>query len=149
MAANNSVNNNLYGATNGGNATAGYVGEVISSQVLLASAISLLNSTATTLTSISLTPGDWDVSANILFIPTGTISDIYMGIGPTTNSLPAEGALYSEVNITFGSAASQGISSVDQRINITSTTTMYIVAEIFFSAGACTMCGGIYARRAR
>ena len=148
MATNNSVNNILYGTTAGGNAGAGYVGELISSQVLDASAISISNTSAKTLTSISLTAGDWDVWGNLFFIPTGLMTQIISAIS-TTNNAVNDTSTISQISVNFTSAGDQGIVAPDRRINVSSPTTVYIVGIAEFSSGSCTFCGGIYARRTR
>lgn len=52
----------IYGVQDIVSVTPGYVGEYISSYIPEASAVNVLHNTGTSITSISLTPGDWDVS---------------------------------------------------------------------------------------
>jgi len=65
----NPTTGGILGTTTNNNASAGYVGEFVSSEVLIGSAVSISANTATDLTSISLTAGDWDVWANVGFTP--------------------------------------------------------------------------------
>src|SRR5690348_13475523 len=58
----------LVGTATNDNAAAGQIGEVISSTVLIADKVPLANGTPKTITSIILTPGDWDVWGNVAWV---------------------------------------------------------------------------------
>ena len=143
----------LAGTVSADNAATGNIGEVISSSVVIGSAISLTSTISETITSISLTAGDWEVWGNIGFIPaTGTISTSYKGsIGQTNNTLNTSpnGGAYFEQNITFPASVTQTFSAGKTRINISSTTTIYLVAQSTFSVSTLTAYGSITARRMR
>lgn len=62
--------NGVYGAINASSAAAGVIGEFMSSIVPFASRITLSSNTTATVTSFTLTPGDWDLSGE------ATVSDI-------------------------------------------------------------------------
>ena len=127
-------------------AAAGYVGEYISSQIPFASATSLTTATAKNVTSISLTAGDWDVSGQVSILPSVAIQALSVGISTTSATLP-DFSLYS--NIGGPNMTSAGLSILTQRISLSATTTVYLVAVASFASGTATACGFIGARRAR
>lgn len=126
-------------------AAAGYVGEYISSQILFASATSLTTATVKNVTSISLTAGDWDVSGQVSVTSSIATQAVSCAISTTSATLP-DFSVYSTIGAT---TVSVSMIMSTQRINISSTTTVYLVAEASFSGGTCTACGFIGARRAR
>jgi hypothetical protein len=138
----------IQGTTAAGNATAGFVGEVISSVIASASAVSLSNGIAKDMTSISLTAGDWDVWGNIFFtLSVGGGSTIAWT--STTSATKPDNSLVNQIAFGTGTEASTGMSVPMVRVNISSTTTVFISGVCSFGSGTCTMCGGIYARRKR
>jgi hypothetical protein len=126
-------------------AAAGYVGEYISSQILFASATSLTTATAKNVTSISLTAGDWDVSGQVSVIASVATQAVSCGISTTSATL-GDFSVYSNIGATTTSFSAI---MPTQRISISSTTTVYLVALASFVSGTCTACGFIGARRAR
>jgi hypothetical protein len=137
----------ISGVINASNAASGNVGEVISSVIASGSAISPSNATPTNLTSISLTAGDWDVYANVSSSFSGAGSFLVVWISTTSATLP-DRSLYSEV-IPSSLAEASAIPAPYQRVNVSSTTTTYVSFDVGFTSGAASVCGGIYARRAR
>ncbi|KWW37667.1 hypothetical protein [Cupriavidus metallidurans] len=138
----------IVGTTTNNSANAGSVGEYISSSP---AGISLTNATATNITSISLTAGDWDVVGNIYF-STGagdTMAAGRIGISTTSATQPAI-PLYSALGL-FSMGPSNEISAIApaQRISLSATTTVYLVATAFHSGGTLTGQGIIRARRVR
>jgi hypothetical protein len=135
------------GTATNNSAASGYVGEYISSEILLGSAISISSNTVKDLTSITLTAGDWDVFGSICYIPTGISTNYQVGINNTTNTLPNNAYLaisqYTSTNLACGATAPS------RRYSLSSTTTIYIVGFIVFSTGSCTFCGNVQARRVR
>lgn len=135
------------------NATAGTVGEVIESTVAVASAVSLVTDTAKTVTSISLTAGDWDVWGNIGFTAgaSTTMSLVLGTIHTTTDALPtAPGAgAMTSFALAFTTGVGPRISAGQRRISIASTTTVYLIAYATFGVSTLTAYGYIGARRAR
>jgi hypothetical protein len=73
------------------NAASGKVGEIIAVTVPSASSVSLTSGTPANIASISLTPGDWDVRANIVTNPNAstTTSLVLSWIGITSATVPA------------------------------------------------------------
>lgn len=138
----------LTGTTVADNASAGIVGEFISSQILFASAISISNATPTNVTSISLTAGDWDVWGNIGLFPTGASNNVLGAISAASATFPDGSLIYIRQN-TNTNAATQAFPVPYRRINVNATTTIYLVAQVSFTTGTCTTYGGINARRVR
>src|SRR5574337_1898836 len=83
------VSADILGTTTNDDAAAGYIGEVISSNIAVGSAVSLSSGTIANITSISLTAGDWDVygwaSSNVA--GTTTITQFAAGGSTTTADL--------------------------------------------------------------
>lgn len=142
----------LLGTTTNNNAAAGDVGEVIRSFIPLASAVPVSTGTATDITSITLTPGDWDVSAlgALAGTLTGTESRIY--INSASNTFPAN-TLWSDQTATspaVPSAVANIVLSIPAfRVSIAVTTTYYFGAYSTFTVGTATAYGRISARRMR
>jgi len=140
----------LKGTTTNDSASAGEVGEVVSSLVASGSAVSLTTATAANITSISLTAGDWDVEGNINFTETtSTVTARSAGITTTSATVPTDG---SEVYCGVQSTVTSEINSITiprKRISIAGTTTTYLVGKATFSAGTCAGFGAIVARRVR
>ena len=145
----------IVGTTTNDSATAGYVGEVISSTVDVTVGVSLTTSTAKTVTSISLTAGDWDITGMVSFNGNGatTVTLTAGGINTTTNTLPA--AYEARATAVFAAAstpfATSPIGSVvpTVRAQLTTTTTYYLVAVLNFGISTAGAGGTIYARRVR
>jgi hypothetical protein len=138
------------GTTAGGNAVAGYVGELISSVIPLASAVSIGTATTVNLTSISLTAGDWDVAGNVNFIASGvTLAIALCWVSATSATLP-DASLYNGYNSNLALNQTFASNTPFFRASLSATTTIYISGRIVTAAGGTvTMCGGIYARRVR
>jgi len=141
---------NIFGRTSGVAQTAGFVGEVISSQIPSSSAVSIAG-TAINVTSISLTPGVWCVYGGILFTSSVSLS--------TATSISASfsttSATLQDPSLCGTAGASQGVTAnvqygatpPNQILNISTTTTVFLVAKNVFAAGAGTVSGLIAAWR--
>jgi len=139
----------IVGTTTNNNASTGKVGEFISSQIAVGSAISLSTATATNLTSISLTAGDWNVWGNATFSNSGTASNFQVGISSTSATFPDPSFVAGMSFSTFAMTGAFQACAPQQRISLSGTTTIYIVVQANFNTGAVTACGGVYARRIR
>lgn len=131
------------------NANTGSIGEYITAT---GTAVSMTTATPANVTSISLTAGDWDVWGNIEFDPTGTtvLNNAQCSIGVTSATLA------SAPNKSFSSNPSglgTGITLTQippmQRINVSATTTVFLVAQAGFNTSTLTTTGIIQARRRR
>lgn len=170
MTTNNGINNTLDGATatsltfspttsgivgttTNNNASAGIVGEFVTSNVPSGSPISLTNNTAANVTSISLTAGDWDVFGNVAFLfgPTSAVTNTICWTSTTsaTNKDISNESYYSDIQT--GSNANIGLPTPYLRVNVSTTTTVYLSAFVNFTGvGATALASGtIFARRVR
>lgn len=141
----------VQGTTTNDSAAAGYVGEYVSSVVGIGAAVALATNTASTITSISLSPGDWDVFGDIDFHPAATTASTYYigGISLVNATLgTAETTVASPFAIaTTGVDASQTIPVI--RVSITVQTTIYLVTTAGFTVSSMTAYGSLKARRMR
>jgi len=148
----------IVGTTTNNNVNAGSVGEVISSSVAVGSAVSLTTATTAvsgkTITSISLTAGDWDVFGIVGINNTSTtnFTSSAGGISTTNDTL---NSLYEEtIRFAYGAAGLVpnnvfSFAIPTTRVSIASTTTYYLIGYASFSASTATAFGRITARRIR
>jgi hypothetical protein len=136
----------IQGITNASNAAAGNVGELITSVVPLASAITLSNNIIANITTVSLTAGDWDVWANFGTTFTGTATYTSGWINTSSVTQPDVSLISAWGHVTINGS---GFTVPYQRMSLSGTTTIYLSTKVNFSTGASTACGGIYARRIR
>lgn len=145
----------IEGTNTDDSAAAGYIGEYISSAVLVGSAVALTTATPADITSISLTAGDWDVTAMAFFNPDNTTNTtLIIASISTTSATPdtTPGGYFVE---RYGSAglvhqANYGGSTVGpKRISLASTTTIYLVARADFTVSTNAAYGLLSARRVR
>lgn len=143
----------LPGVANNSAAAAGKVGQEIASNVLQASAIAISSQIPLNLTSISLTAGDWDISAVLYYRATGTITSTYSRTSISTTS--ATQNLVSPM--WAGRGVSWSLTSGDintlvippTRISVNSTTTYYLVFDGNQSGAGTEIFGNLRARRMR
>jgi hypothetical protein len=144
---------NLPATATNDSATAGNVGEYISSAVAVGSAVSLTTGTAANMTSISLTAGDWDVSTNMYFnlAATTTVTLLAASISQTTGTMDATtmGAENLLRSASFTPAASMNILVGPLRISLSGTTTIFAVAQSNFGTSTNGVYGLLRARRVR
>ena len=140
----------VQGTSTNDNATAGYVGEFVSNIIAAASAVAAPNVTATNVTSISLTAGDWDVWGNVSTSSVPTATTAFAGwISSTSATLPDQ-SLYADITLATGTiAAGIGMSVPQRRFTLSATTTVFLSGEFSGTSGSGSICGGIYARRVR
>jgi len=146
----------IVGTATNNNASAGYVGEFISSNIAAGSATSLTTNTPKNITSISLTAGDWDVWGNATFIYNAAteVSNCVCAINSTSAALPDDSlfAIMQLGNAAAGvtlAVTQLGLCAPSRRFSLSGTTTIYIVAQSSFVTNTGSVCGGIYARRVR
>lgn len=138
----------IVGTTTNDNAGAGFVGEIISSQVLSTSPVALSNGTAANVTSISLTAGDWDVWGNGAMLGASNISSGLCWTSLTSATLPNT-ALVSSFSDSAGGHSAFRAATPYQRVSLSSTTTIYLSVQAGFGSGSVGASGGIFARRVR
>lgn len=136
----------VHGVNTNTAATAGYVGEYVSASVTTPTSLSTSN-TAQNCTSISLTAGDWDVSAIFDFAlgGGGTSTNVNAGISTTSASLNQFGVDASQA--LAPTAANQAISIPEVRELLSGTTTVYAVVQAQFAVAAVQYRCRISARR--
>ena len=143
----------LPGVVGGGGATAGNVGEFVSASVASGSAIALTTATPTDIASIALTPGDWDVWANVGLIPASgasvtAISAWINSASATDPGSPNGGAYVTETplaGLTGAQTAPVGMKAVQ----LGSGTTLYLSCNAAYTGGTLGAYGFIGARRRR
>ena len=137
------------GTPTNNNANAGNIGEFIFDQILNSAAVNIsLSTISQSITNISLTAGDWDVSGNIFFTISGNCTSVLGGISSVNNALP-DLSLCSQIQSNNHISGTNGISIYTSRLSISSTQTIYLVANSTFTTGTVTASGIISARRAR
>lgn len=107
----------------------------------------MTSGTAFNTTSISLTAGDWDVWGFTGVSNTGATTYTFFSTGiSVTNSVLGGQVMSMNLNIA---GATYNFVAPMLRINIASTTTVFLVGTATFTGGSPTASGAIYARRAR
>lgn len=148
--------NGIVGKADNSSATAGFVGEYLSSTTTGAiNDVTLASNVPTNVTSLSLTAGDWDVSGQVVIS--------FAAITPTTPSYGAQISTTStDITPINGSQASgynpSGVAITEvetltlctRRISVNTTTTVYLTAFVSTYAGGTATASGMFtARRVR
>jgi hypothetical protein len=138
----------LPGTTTNDNASAGNVGEYISSTVTAVSPGG--SNVATNITSISLTAGDWDVWGTAYWSNAGTTVVYFEASINTTSATQTLPGAAGNVFFSYGSSTSLlgGSPTGMVRISISGTTTVYLVGTVVY-ATAPAFSGFLGARRVR
>jgi microcystin-dependent protein len=144
----------ITGTTAVGNATAGNIGEFVSANP--GSPVSVGGSgSPVTITSISLTPGDWDVNGLVELnggaSTAGTTLVGSVSLNPTSQDNGTQGGVVI-LSGTFGASSLQESVVGNRRINISTTTTIYLIGQLNYSVAGGAAWGTnsfIQARRVR
>lgn len=143
----------VLGTNTNDNALASYVGEYIETIKLVGAGVALTSATATTVVSISLTAGDWDVDGVGYFSNPGTTS--YTGsvtsLSLVTNTLDTTPGRYAE---HIFAAAVPGANTFSEavpnyRFSLSATTTIFLVLLDIHTVSTSNGFGIIRARRIR
>jgi hypothetical protein len=144
------------GTTTNDAASAGRIGEYVSSSVVVGSAIALTNITAATITSISLTAGDWDVTGTVLWNGGATTLVVFANASlslvanfDASNGVVASAGYPSGGSAIFASANPTSLSVPPVRFSLSATTTIYLVSYCAFTTSTMSAYGTIHARRVR
>lgn len=146
----------IIGTTTNNNASAGSVGEFVSSVIPFASASGIVTTTPTNVTTISLTAGDWNVWGNVGFTGNAATQLTFIaGWTSSTSATEPNAALYS--NVAYSTAYAYipfGQGSINfvvpqRRFSLSGTTTIYLTVNAIFTVSTCSAYGAIYARRMR
>jgi len=147
------TNGHQNGTATNDNAAAGEIGEYLEASVASGSALALTSNTALTITSITLTPGDWDVSGQVAF--TSTASTSYtINAGSLSLTTNTSSSVLGRWNQHVGAAFVPNgvpISAVmgPARFSVNANTTVFLVGFATFTASTAGGYGTISARRAR
>jgi hypothetical protein len=140
---------NLYGITTGVAPAAGFVGESI--RGYNGSPISLTTNTPVNITSISLTPGIWDVSGIVQYSSnTTTNTTAYQISISAVSATQATIGGDDNVNIQWGNGVVRhgpALTIPSLRVTLSATTTYYLVAQATFTLSTLTAFGRISATR--
>lgn len=144
--------NVLAGVQDATAASAGQVGEVLSSTV---SGVAVAGSgTVGNVTSLSITAGDWLISGHVVISGGATgltaASTQKLSIVTTTATNGTEGDTMMATTITALTANGKHALAIPQlRINISATTTYYLTEEVTYAGGSPTAAGKLIATRIR
>lgn len=131
------------GTTTNDSASTGQVGEFVDSYV---SGVTV-GTSATNITTISLTAGDWDVSGVVQFYGGGNVTFVIGAINTTSASFSGLSIGKNQVNAPTYAIGGIGLATLPTlRYSLSSTTTLYLIGALS-SSQSCN--GYISARRAR
>lgn len=136
------------GVTDASNAATGKVGEFLSNTGTAANAVSGSVANYATLT---LTPGDWEVSGGIQANPTGQ-SSAWPQLNASISLTSGTGGGFPYLTIirtSFNANGGQAISTPIRRVSVSASTPVYLVAGASFQDGTMPIQGFIQARRIR
>lgn len=138
----------IKGTTLADNAQAGSIGEVLTSAV---TGVSMTSATTSNITSLTLTAGDWDVTGNVQWTSAGTTvpSNSVAGLNTTSATFGALGTYSGTPPVIITAGGAFGFVVPMQRVNVTTSTVVYLVGNIAFSTSTLTASGTIFARRRR
>lgn len=138
----------IFGTTTNDSATSGYLGELLTAGP---TTIGLTSGVDANVTSLLLTPGDWDMLAFLHFGGNGATT--------TTEAVASMSAVSATQNGTLGQHGHWrlpattdlhfAISIGPMRVSIAASTTYYLVAKAVFAVSTYSVEGGLYARRVR
>ncbi len=136
----------MIGRIDGIAASAGLLGEVLSSNVV-SSTTNLTSNQYNDCTSLAITPGSWEVGGTVCFAPAATTSVTVSNAGYSTTSGNSSSGLTEALNLlTYTEAAD--VHAADycfvvptSHINLSATTTYYLKAKAVFTLSTMT-CGG-------
>lgn len=141
------------GITNGSSAAVGNIGEVISSDIAVGSAVSLTSVTPANITSVSLTAGDWDCHGDVQFTTGGTtvVVSVAGWISTTSAASPGNPEAAGLVrNYTPNTAGiSPALAPGEVRISVSGTTPTYLEATSNFNTSTNAGYGLLSCRRVR
>lgn len=140
----------LNGTTTNDNAATGYVGELITSSVTTATNVPGATTVFGNLTSISLTAGDWDVDAMVVYSLNAATGVNFARAAVTTTSA-GSGTLGDTLidGPPPTSSYNSGLTIARKRFSVASTTTLYLTGATQYSSGNPQYVCRLSARRVR
>jgi len=139
-----STGGTIQGLRAGNAPNAGFIGEQLSNAV---TGTVLGNGTITDLTSISLTPGIWDVTGMGVFTFTGTALGANLGVSLTSVTLAGNNGDQNTSFVLTSATPTVPLSVSSFRIVRSTTATCYLVVQGVYSTGAVSCSGRISATR--
>ncbi len=148
----------IKGVSTNSNASVGSIGEYVTATVAVGSPVTLATGSASTITSLSLTAGDWNVWGVVDYIPAATTSVTVLKQGVQTAAgcvsapaLPTQDTFTSwETAANVLTAASNPAWATPQvRVSLAAATTVCLVTAPVFTLAGLTGYGSINARRMR
>jgi hypothetical protein len=158
----NTAGTKIRGTTTNDAAAAGFVGEYLTESRVRSSATSLTTNTSVNVTTanITLTAGDWDVGGVVGFDAGATTSmtNVIAAISLTSATVPGTDVINvptsNELRVQYSQSA--GVTYTvghvvipPFRISVSSSTTIYLVAQSAFTVSTMSTYGSYWARRAR
>lgn len=127
-------------------------GQFIESNVAVGSAVSLTTGTTANVTTITLSPGDWDVEGVVAFTANAATTGSYFvgSISQTsaTNPTVPGGGAFHQLAIAVGAGSAMPVLPTGRvRMSVTTNTTVYLVATAVFAVNTMGAYGYISARR--
>jgi hypothetical protein len=153
---------NIVGTTTNNNAAAGSVGEEITQSRVQSAATALTTATTAnvTATALTLTAGDWDISAALGVITGGAtnITTIIYGVsltsattpGTDTTAVPTAGEV--RMRVTNVGVVSSGVITYSiprYRVSLAGSATLYFIVNASFTVSTASAYGSVTARRVR
>lgn len=143
----------LTGRTDGTSPAAGSIGEVLAAEVTAAAATPLTSLAAKSIATLPLTAGDWSVYGGTFFTPEAatSITFIVSDISLTNNALdtaPTTSRNGRSVTATVPpSSLTQSVATGVRRINVSTSTNVFLVSNAIFTVSGLSAYGRIEARR--
>lgn len=149
----------LDGVTDGSSAAAGEKGEYLTSTVASGSAVSCSTGTGKSVTSLALTPGDWEVSG-VIHHKCGATTNVTQLRASLSTTADTEGSQAGgsgvgvEGLVVFNQAAAVPAADISTvippvRVSLTANTTIQLVAKDTFTVSTMGAYGSLQARRIR
>lgn len=151
----NPTTKGIVGTTTNDAAGAGYVGQIISSVVLIGAAVPVTSSTQTNITSIALTAGDWNVWGSVWTnAAAGTLtSTVVAAVSQTSATIPTTPAIGGSNQqlrgLATGATEIVVLNTGVATISLAAPATIYLVGFISFTVSTMSAYGSIIARRVR
>jgi hypothetical protein len=134
------------------NAASGNLGEQLATSQT--TAVNLTTNVTANVATLALTPGDWVVAGVVIFSPAQGPTALAAAVSNTSAALPTAAQIcagngnMTQYRLTFGNGVTQTMQTGPTRVNVSASTTVYLVAQGTFNS-TCTATGYISARRVR
>ena len=141
----------LPGTTAGTSAGVGNIGEIFQAGIPGGSLVGLTSGVPANVTSIALSPGDWEVSGIVTLKYTSATqsADGQAGLNVLSATLPGDNVRGFDNTRHTATTSNASITFPLFNFNSASPQTAYLIAQASFSAGSCAAFGHIQARRVR